>query len=700
MTDTYYYPITGRKNTGGVFDRISIEEMQASQPYQFTLFVLGYAAVQGVGTTISQSSVLFPGVQLPATSYMEMAGIHGKPYEEYAGDRKTVSDRASDFNANDKKDTLPVPSRFGGYCNHGSVSFTTWHRPYVMLVEQAVGDFAVEFAKQIEQVNPGEKGLWIPAANQLRFPYVVAFGGDIIWRQTGSSDRYWDWADPKVANDGLPPVLYEDTLDIRVAGGKTATVANPFSFYTYQGGVPSDFTDETDSQTGQTAYFAEWTRTYRHPASSPTPPGSDITALQTALKAQADDIRTKIGLLFTFPDGEDPSIMQGTSLDIINESRRQMDYSNRGSLEAVHGVIHGVIGGNGHMSNPDYAAFDPIFFFHHSNVDRLLALWEWCYKDYWMGDGYVHNGASYPWTQQRGTYAQVYNEQILPTGARGALYPFRNEDGTYWTSEQTRFLDSTAYPKYYSYKEFLGIKVDQPATDAERVAARARIAKYYSFDPQGAVQTIDLPSWGHIPVPSSGEYGLPANFQSIPNFRVFIVLARLPEHAFNRSYSLQLFYNGTGHESSVIGSVTVFARADHSPCKACAIRRDAGTVVRGVIPLPPALVNEIIVNSGIDRTTATLETTSADVTRSLSGKLFDTSGKLLASANGGDDAPNVPDTHVADPRVTPVEVVLLSSAVAEHVDDQNQPVYLFDWKPHNDLFPSGWKAEAAEATST
>ncbi|KAI6154132.1 hypothetical protein BKA82DRAFT_35935 [Pisolithus tinctorius] len=109
----------------------------------------------------------------------------------------------------------------------------------------------------------------------------------------------------------------------------------------------------------------------------------------------------------------------------------------------------------------------------------ILALWEWCYRDYWVGDEYVKGDVAYPWTQQRGTYAQVYNEQILPTGARGALYPFRDEKGEYWTLEQTRFLDADSYPKlYYSYQEFLGVKVDQKATDDERHAARARIAKF------------------------------------------------------------------------------------------------------------------------------------------------------------------------------------------------------------------------------
>ena len=50
-----------------------------------------------------------------------------------------------------------------------------------------------------------------------------------------------------------------------------------------------------------------------------------------------------------------------------------------------------------------YIAYDPIFFLHHCNVDRLYALWEYVYPDYWMGnDGYLdENGNrvqfSKPW---------------------------------------------------------------------------------------------------------------------------------------------------------------------------------------------------------------------------------------------------------------------------------------------------------------
>jgi tyrosinase len=41
------------------------------------------------------------------------------------------------------------------------------------------------------------------------------------------------------------------------------------------------------------------------------------------------------------------------------------------SLESIHGAIHGLTGNSGHMGNPDFAAFDPVFWLHHANVCLL-----------------------------------------------------------------------------------------------------------------------------------------------------------------------------------------------------------------------------------------------------------------------------------------------------------------------------------------
>lgn len=47
-------------------------------------------------------------------------------------------------------------------------------------------------------------------------------------------------------------------------------------------------------------------------------------------------------------------------------------------LEVLHNRIHSMLGGREiySMSSLDYAAYDPVFFLHHSNVDRLWAIWQ------------------------------------------------------------------------------------------------------------------------------------------------------------------------------------------------------------------------------------------------------------------------------------------------------------------------------------
>ncbi|SRR6266571_824532 len=43
-------------------------------------------------------------------------------------------------------------------------------------------------------------------------------------------------------------------------------------------------------------------------------------------------------------------------------------------LESIHDSVHGWIGGD--MESLEYAAFDPIFFAHHSMIDRLWYVWQ------------------------------------------------------------------------------------------------------------------------------------------------------------------------------------------------------------------------------------------------------------------------------------------------------------------------------------
>jgi tyrosinase len=56
----------------------------------------------------------------------------------------------------------------------------------------------------------------------------------------------------------------------------------------------------------------------------------------------------------------------------------QPDYNSfRGAVEQIHNNIHVWTGGqDGHMSQIPFAAYDPIFWAHHTMIDRLWRLWQ------------------------------------------------------------------------------------------------------------------------------------------------------------------------------------------------------------------------------------------------------------------------------------------------------------------------------------
>ena len=54
---------------------------------------------------------------------------------------------------------------------------------------------------------------------------------------------------------------------------------------------------------------------------------------------------------------------------------------------SVHGRYHVLIGGqNGHMSSVPVAAFDPIFWLHHCQIDRWFAIWQAVHPNSWMSN--------------------------------------------------------------------------------------------------------------------------------------------------------------------------------------------------------------------------------------------------------------------------------------------------------------------------
>ena len=109
-TSEDFYPVVGRSDTGKTAPRLPIETLQKNHD-QYSLFVISMLMIQGRLDAISQLQLQDVPQPLVAANFFNIAAIHGKPYTEWLGDNKA---NATDYNATNERDTLPIPSRFGG----------------------------------------------------------------------------------------------------------------------------------------------------------------------------------------------------------------------------------------------------------------------------------------------------------------------------------------------------------------------------------------------------------------------------------------------------------------------------------------------------------------------------------------------------------------------------------------------------------
>jgi len=105
------------------------------------------------------------------------------------------------------------------------------------------------------------------------------------------------------------------------------------------------------------------------------------------------------------------------------------------------------------MSDPSVAAFDPIFWLHHAQVDRLLSLWSALNPGVW-----VTNGPS-----GDGTWSIPPGETV---GAKTNLAPFWNTQTSYWVSSDV--TNTTGY----TYPEFNGLNLSNPAAVKAAIAQK------------------------------------------------------------------------------------------------------------------------------------------------------------------------------------------------------------------------------------
>ncbi|CAE6465121.1 unnamed protein product [Rhizoctonia solani] len=366
---------------------------------------------------------------------------------------------------------------------------------------------------------------------------------------------------------------------------------------------------------------------------------------------------------------------------------------NSGSLEQPHNSLHLVLGGIGHMMDPDYANFDPIFYLHHCNVDRLLAFWEHIYPDYWFGDkGYTTpKGDNKDFTQPDGKFES--KTQVVKSSTD--LTPFRKGDGSYWISNDTRWAANQSEQKYYTYppiqdsanpKNIVELK---PVDATQRERERLILQRYFQFD-LVKIRQAELPKLKRSPFahftakPDDG-------YEKVVDFRHFVLSVQIDPYIFGGSYQVEIIYSLGNGEKGYVGSVSAFARARDTQCSGCQARREAGIKSTNVVLVPHDIVIKIL------NYYPELKPEEA-LNKTLRAQICMPGGIVVGRCSDRPESGrpcNLPPQSIPKIVLHSSDVEALQDAELEHPVDRTQdlspltPYETYDWKVHGDL-PLHW----------
>lgn len=126
--------------------------------------------------------------------------------------------------------------------------------------------------------------------------------------------------------------------------------------------------------------------------------------------------------------------------DVLTNSQNFADFASTSgpgiNVEQIHNAIHWDGACGNQFLAPDYSGFDPLFFMHHSNVDRMWAFWEAI-----MPNSPIFT-ASY---KGQSRYNSKTGATITPNSP---LQPFYQANGQFHTSNTVKSIQGMGY----SYK--------------------------------------------------------------------------------------------------------------------------------------------------------------------------------------------------------------------------------------------------------
>ncbi|KAH7232954.1 common central domain of tyrosinase-domain-containing protein [Fusarium tricinctum] len=340
----------------GVAQRVDIDVMLTEQPDTFNLYLIAMMELQGMKDLPWQDLIpddfsFEDGKQLDLKmSWFQLTGIHGLPLSPWDGEGEK-----------------------GWYCTHSKPNFGTWHRPYLAMMEQTLFRQVANVAKRFSESNiPDEqKKKYLAAAQQFRIPYWDYYRPRAYTKPTfpgvtnpndGTTTAPFDWGAPQIFT--LPEVMVR-----RLPDNKLISMPNPFFQFKFN---PEQF-NKLDPSTQIPQQLVNIEQTIRHGGSDAAATKSMNNRLNTV---REDQIRLCLALIEDKVYRNFRTFSTNAVLPKANEQPEANLEKASGSIEDFHGKYHAIIGGTGHMSFISTAAFDPIFWMHHCQIDRLFAIWQ------------------------------------------------------------------------------------------------------------------------------------------------------------------------------------------------------------------------------------------------------------------------------------------------------------------------------------
>ncbi|CAD6586306.1 MAG: hypothetical protein ASARMPREDX12_002329 [Alectoria sarmentosa] len=344
-------------------------------------------------------------------------------------------------------------------------AFTDAHTSHGTVSKQILWNYAQQIAATY---HPAQRSQYQAAATTLRIPY-------------------WAWA----LNTTMPDLVNSPMISVNSPHG-VMNIVNPLYNYTFH---PQPSAADFPPSDG---LIAGYHSTVRYPSSSGQ---SQPVLANLRLEANAQ-------------------VIQDATYQLIADQSNHAPFSNAGytdsrggsysSLENMHNAIHSLVGSGGHMSFIPYAGFDPIFWLHHANVDRLFAIWQAIYP------------GSYTTAEvdAEGTFTNTPGET---EDINTPLTPFHPDSvGTLYTSATVR----SSRPFGYAYPEVVDWGVN-----ASQLCSNTRTALNKLYNPTGSISTRSLFNKRDNP---TAPYTNATEYQYYVNIRV-------PKAALNGPFFIHFF---------------------------------------------------------------------------------------------------------------------------------------------------------------